>query len=568
MCVKKTAFLDFDLSEVESMDLDEGAGTIVSSDGGDLVVCEGGAILEPYEGMEFESEDAAKTFYDEYARQVGFIMRVMSCRRSEVDGRILARRLGCNKEGVCVSTRGKFGPVRKRRPSTREGCKAMILVKVEKSGKWVITRFVKDHNHPLVVSPRECRHILGRINGVGPSKAGSSRAGLSGARESGALNDDDGFVMLIGEDRWGQSRGARGRDSLYLGEEERGFVESSGRRSSGRIRRGAREGPEPSKGVSEAFLVKEAQELRRSSSGLRLEGSWIQLLPEECSKESQRGQVVSAQGEEDHCSWDLRILRSREDSRVAEREIDPLCRYSFLTEAGSDFVTPNLGVRKARVGGWGRGSPTAEKEVGVVCEMGDGHRVDNNELLVGRFWDVGSEGSDLDQYTPLVFGELGVEKSVSGLCVGGVLSGILGPDANGAFLGPHFGQSLAPVELSRGEVSEWVVNHVESVGKELGVSTDGCDSEVRSLYRRLEGRKEEGRGCPTERQKDEKDRKIQELTAELRRKKRLCATYREQLRMFMKDVEQHTEQISTTVQVTVNNLREVESEEQDSSHCR
>ncbi|RZC47538.1 hypothetical protein C5167_040485 [Papaver somniferum] len=80
-------------------------------------------------------------------------MRVMACRRSEVDGRILSRRLGYNKEGRCNSTKGKHGPLRKPRTSTREGCKAMILVKIEKSGKWVVTRFVKDHNHPLGFLP-------------------------------------------------------------------------------------------------------------------------------------------------------------------------------------------------------------------------------------------------------------------------------------------------------------------------------------------------------------------------------------------------------------------------------
>ncbi|XP_015583373.1 protein FAR1-RELATED SEQUENCE 2 isoform X1 [Ricinus communis] len=156
------------------MDLDEGVLIAESSAGqelavqegdlvvheGDLVVPECGSIVEPHEGMEFESEDAAKIFYDEYARRVGFVMRVMSCRRSERDGRILARRLGCNKEGYCVSVRGKFGNVRKPRASTREGCKAMIHVKFDKSGKWVITKFVKDHNHPLVVAPREARQTM------------------------------------------------------------------------------------------------------------------------------------------------------------------------------------------------------------------------------------------------------------------------------------------------------------------------------------------------------------------------------------------------------------------------
>ncbi|KAK6930557.1 FAR1 DNA binding domain [Dillenia turbinata] len=144
------------------MDSDEGAEVMERSVGIDSVSLsdEGDTILEPYEGMEFESEEAAKVFYDEYARRVGFVMRVMSCRRSEVDGRILARRLGCNKEGYCVSIRGKLGQVRKPRPSTREGCKAMILVKYEKSGKWVVTKFIKEHNHPLVISSRDVRQTM------------------------------------------------------------------------------------------------------------------------------------------------------------------------------------------------------------------------------------------------------------------------------------------------------------------------------------------------------------------------------------------------------------------------
>lgn len=149
----------------DHVDADEGeegieGGSFESPAGTELIECDGDIILEPYEGMEFESEDAAKIFYDKYARQLGFVMRVMSCRRSEKDGRILARRLGCNKEGYCVSIRGKFGAVRKPRPSTREGCKAMIHVKYDKSGKWVITKFVKEHNHPLVVAPREARQTM------------------------------------------------------------------------------------------------------------------------------------------------------------------------------------------------------------------------------------------------------------------------------------------------------------------------------------------------------------------------------------------------------------------------
>ncbi|XP_009334239.1 protein FAR-RED ELONGATED HYPOCOTYL 3 isoform X2 [Pyrus x bretschneideri] len=111
------------------------------------------AVGEPYVGMEFESEDAAKEFYEDYARRAGFIMRIGQCRRSHVEKRILSRKLSCNKQGGrSVKARDQVRSVRRPQPTTGEGCKAMMLVKLKKSGKWVITRVVKDHTHPLIVS--------------------------------------------------------------------------------------------------------------------------------------------------------------------------------------------------------------------------------------------------------------------------------------------------------------------------------------------------------------------------------------------------------------------------------
>lgn len=110
---------------------------------------QGGEPLEPFVGMEFESEDAAKHFYVEYAKRVGFVVRVMQRRRSGIDGRTLARRLGCNKQGFSPNQKANAGPEKRPRATAREGCNATILVKLEKSGKWLVSRFVKDHNHPL-----------------------------------------------------------------------------------------------------------------------------------------------------------------------------------------------------------------------------------------------------------------------------------------------------------------------------------------------------------------------------------------------------------------------------------
>lgn len=109
-------------------------------------------VQEPYVGMEFGSEEDARKFYVDYARRVGFVVRIMQRRRSGIDGRTLARRLGCNKQGFSPNNKGILGPEKKPRPSAREGCKATILVKFEKSGKWIVTRFVKDHNHPLIAT--------------------------------------------------------------------------------------------------------------------------------------------------------------------------------------------------------------------------------------------------------------------------------------------------------------------------------------------------------------------------------------------------------------------------------
>lgn len=106
-------------------------------------------IKEPQVGMEFESEEAAREFCSEYARSVGFVVRLDQCRRSEVDRRILSRRFSCNKQGFYAKARisNSIGPAGKLRTSTREGCKAMMLVKLVKSGKWIVIRFFKEHTH-------------------------------------------------------------------------------------------------------------------------------------------------------------------------------------------------------------------------------------------------------------------------------------------------------------------------------------------------------------------------------------------------------------------------------------
>ncbi|KAF8405607.1 hypothetical protein HHK36_010514 [Tetracentron sinense] len=156
-----------------------------SSGGGELYIPEGDTNLEPYEGMEFESEEAAKAFYNSYARRVGFSTRVSMSRRSRRDGAIIQRSFVCAKEGFRVEKDkpGSDGKVKRPRAVTRVGCKAILVVKIQDSGKWVVSGFVKEHNHELVPPEkvhclRSHRHVSGSAKslidtlqgaGIGPS---------------------------------------------------------------------------------------------------------------------------------------------------------------------------------------------------------------------------------------------------------------------------------------------------------------------------------------------------------------------------------------------------------------
>ncbi|KAK3034175.1 hypothetical protein RJ639_034315 [Escallonia herrerae] len=154
---------------------------------GEVYVLEGDTNLEPYEGMEFDSEEAAKAFYNSYARRVGFSTRVSMSRRSRRDGAIIQRSFVCAKEGFRVE-KEKLGrrdgaSIKRPRAETRVGCKAILVVKVQDSGKWVVSGFVKEHNHELVPPDkvhclRSHRHVSGAAKslidtlqgaGIGPS---------------------------------------------------------------------------------------------------------------------------------------------------------------------------------------------------------------------------------------------------------------------------------------------------------------------------------------------------------------------------------------------------------------
>ncbi|XP_058112478.1 protein FAR1-RELATED SEQUENCE 7-like [Magnolia sinica] len=111
--------------------------------------------LEPRVGMQFESREAGKAWYNEYARRAGFRIRVGRNERSKKDKECISQQFVCSKEGFrhkkYIERTDRVLPIPAH---TREGCKAMLLLKKRGPDKWVITRFEKEHNHELV-DPRK-----------------------------------------------------------------------------------------------------------------------------------------------------------------------------------------------------------------------------------------------------------------------------------------------------------------------------------------------------------------------------------------------------------------------------
>ncbi|XP_057956986.1 protein FAR1-RELATED SEQUENCE 5-like isoform X2 [Malania oleifera] len=119
--------------------------------------------LEPFIGMEFDSAEDAREFYEMYGRRMGFTIRNNRTRRSLKDNSIIGREFVCSKEGFRAEKNANrkniFFPLR---PATREGCNAMLRITAKNGGKWVIYGFIKEHNHelnPKKLPPRRSHRI-------------------------------------------------------------------------------------------------------------------------------------------------------------------------------------------------------------------------------------------------------------------------------------------------------------------------------------------------------------------------------------------------------------------------
>ncbi|XP_010553350.1 PREDICTED: protein FAR1-RELATED SEQUENCE 8 [Tarenaya hassleriana] len=98
----------------------------------------------PVAGMEFDSYDDAYNYYNSYARELGFAIRVKSSwtkrNSKEKRGAVLC----CNCEGFKMVKEANS-----RRKETRTGCLAMIRLRLVECNRWKLDEAKLEHNHPF-----------------------------------------------------------------------------------------------------------------------------------------------------------------------------------------------------------------------------------------------------------------------------------------------------------------------------------------------------------------------------------------------------------------------------------
>ncbi|XP_074275903.1 protein FAR1-RELATED SEQUENCE 6 [Silene latifolia] len=101
-------------------------------------------FVAPAVGMEFESYEDAYNYFNCYAKEAGFRVRVKNS---------WFKRNSKEKYGavLCCSSQGfkRIKDVNRLRKETRTGCPAMIRVRMVDSRRWRILEVVLDHNHLL-----------------------------------------------------------------------------------------------------------------------------------------------------------------------------------------------------------------------------------------------------------------------------------------------------------------------------------------------------------------------------------------------------------------------------------
>ncbi|CAA3022245.1 FAR1-RELATED SEQUENCE 2-like isoform X1 [Olea europaea subsp. europaea] len=100
---------------------------------------------KPRNGMEFETKEAAYSFYRDYAQSVGFGITIKSSRRSKKSGKFIDIKIACSRFGSKQLGSMTVNP----RSCPKTDCKANMHIKRRADGKWHVYSFAEGHNHDI-----------------------------------------------------------------------------------------------------------------------------------------------------------------------------------------------------------------------------------------------------------------------------------------------------------------------------------------------------------------------------------------------------------------------------------
>lgn len=105
--------------------------------------------IKPKVGQEFKSLDDVYTFYNAYAKEAGFSVRIASSKKDKKTEEITRKEYLCSKEGK--SKKFMEADAQRRRGQYRGGCGAkLVVVKKKESPSYNVTIFNEEHNHVLL----------------------------------------------------------------------------------------------------------------------------------------------------------------------------------------------------------------------------------------------------------------------------------------------------------------------------------------------------------------------------------------------------------------------------------
>ncbi|KAK6912245.1 FAR1 DNA binding domain [Dillenia turbinata] len=148
--------------EMEEFEIDENcAMTEYITQSG---IIKGGNPMPPAIGMEFESYEDVYYFYNCYARQQGFGVRVSNTWYRKGKERYRGK-LSCSSAGF-----KKKSEANRPRPETRTGCPAMIKFRLMETKRWRIIEVELEHNH--LISPTSGKFYKShKVMGLGTKRA-------------------------------------------------------------------------------------------------------------------------------------------------------------------------------------------------------------------------------------------------------------------------------------------------------------------------------------------------------------------------------------------------------------